>query len=142
MFPSFNRNVLKKDFKDRIKKMNYQGFSSFLDHMLTHNMCYISNQPIAKCVFEKYEKIYKAHQGRDLDRMATRNDYLKQLMNKLYRSLEDKNKEINKLKVAKANLDHQIIEKDKEITHVGQRLTPIRMKLEMLRRGQSLPRRS
>ena len=50
--------------------------------------------------------------------MTAKNDHLKQVMNNIYKSLNDKNKEIAKLKVVKVDFDHQIIEKDKEITHV------------------------
>ena len=42
---------LKKDAKERFKKMNKLGFSRFLDHMLTQNMCNMANMAFAKKVF-------------------------------------------------------------------------------------------
>ena len=45
-------------------------------------------------------------------------------MNKIHRSLENKNKKIVELKVVKADLNCQIIEKDKEIIEVREALEP------------------
>ena len=78
----------------------------------------MSDLVIMKSMIGKYEKYYKGHQGRDIDCMITKNDSLKQLMNNLHGNIEDKNKEIIKLKSIMDDQKKKKIKKDSEINQV------------------------
>ena len=92
-----------------IKKINDQGFSSFIDHLLMTNMHIMSDMVITKRMVGKYEIYYKAHQGQDIDHMVIENNHFKEIISDLHKKIKDKNKEIVELKVVVAYLNQQII---------------------------------
>ena len=59
-----------------------------------------------KRVIEKHEKYYKSHQGKDIDCLVIEKNNFKQMIGDFHGKIEDKNKEIIKLKQALTDLNH------------------------------------
>ena len=96
-----------------------RGLSSFVDHLLTTNMWFISELVIRKEMIEKYKRFYKAHKVMDMNHIATKDYNLKQSINNLKGSIVEKNKKIVKMKLVVANLNQKIVKKNNETIQVG-----------------------
>ena len=70
--------VLKNHVKEVVKRINDQELLSFIDHLFTTNMWFMFDFTIKKEIAKKYKRFYKAHQGKDINYMAVKNNNLKQ----------------------------------------------------------------